>query len=116
MFLCFIGVGSYFCYDSPVALEVPFLELFEDDYNAFNSLYYWCNYPNVIFAPINGLLVDTVFGIRNAGIIFTFFVALGQFITAYGTSINQLWIMDLGRVVFAVGGDTLVTVHTNEQN
>lgn len=34
----------------------------------------------------------------------------GQFVTSWGTWVGELWIMDMGRFIFGLGGETLVTV------
>ena len=108
--LCCIGLGSYFCYDSPVALEDQIKNVLNLTQQQYNSLYYFYSYPNVIVCPIGGILVDTYLGKRWAGILFTGFVMAGQFLTAWGTWIGKIWLMDIGRFVFGLGGETLVTV------
>lgn len=108
--LCLVGLGSYFCYDAPVALEIPLKENLNLTQAAYNGLYYFYNYPNVIVCPLGGILVDTVLGKRWAGILFTCLVMAGQFITSWGTWVGSLTIMDMGRFVFGLGGETLVTV------
>merc|ERR1712048_637092 len=45
--------------------------------------------------------------------VFTFFVMIGQFLLAYATSLNKLWLMDLARVVFGIGAENVVVVQNN---
>lgn len=108
--LCLVGLGSYFCYDAPVALEIPLKANLNLTQGMYNGLYYFYNYPNVIVCPLGGILVDTYLGKRWAGILFASLVMAGQFVTSWGTWVGELWIMDMGRFIFGLGGETLVTV------
>ena len=61
--LCLVGLGSYFCYDAPVALEVELKKHIGNPnltQQQYNGLYYFYNYPNVIVCPLGGILVDTI--------------------------------------------------------
>ena len=73
-----ILLGSYFCYDTPGALQdtiIRDLELSTSQYVLFYSLYSW---PNVILCFFGGLLLDNVFGICWGTIIFSVIVTIGQ--------------------------------------
>ena len=74
------------------------------------SLYAWYSWPNVFLCFVGGYLIDAVLGRRMAGLVFSAFVLLGQAILAFGTSKSSLWLMDVGRLVFGLGGETLAIV------
>lgn len=48
-----------------------------------------------------------MFGIRWGTIIFSCFVCIGQVIFALGGIFNAFWLMELGRFVFGIGGESL---------
>ncbi|XP_047495102.1 major facilitator superfamily domain-containing protein 1-like isoform X1 [Penaeus chinensis] len=106
-FMCFLGFGSYFCYDTPGSLQ----DQIKDDMGVntvkFASLYSLYSWPNVVLCFIGGFLIDRVFGIRLGTIIFSSLVTVGQFIYATGAVTNQFWLMQTGRFVFGVGGESL---------
>ncbi|XP_045610044.2 lysosomal dipeptide transporter MFSD1 isoform X1 [Procambarus clarkii] len=107
VFMCFLSFGSYFCYDTPGSLQ----DHIKDDMNVntlqFASLYSLYSWPNVVLCFVGGFLIDRVFGIRMGTIIFSTIVTLGQFIYAMGGIINQFWMMQVGRFVFGIGGESL---------
>lgn len=71
------------------------------------SLYAWYSWPNVILCFFGGYLIDRVFGIRFGATLFTMFIFVGQLITALGAYLNHFWIMQAGRFVFGIGGESL---------
>jgi len=73
----------------------------------FMSFYAWYSWPNVILSFIGGFLIDRVFGIRLGAIIFASFVTVGQVLFATGSLINKVWLMDLARFLFGIGGESL---------
>ncbi|XP_036612775.1 major facilitator superfamily domain-containing protein 1 isoform X2 [Trichosurus vulpecula] len=73
----------------------------------FMLLYSWYSWPNVILCFFGGFLIDRVFGIRWGSVIFSFIVCIGQVIFAMGALINAFWLMQLGRFVFGIGGESL---------
>ncbi|KAB7502962.1 Major facilitator superfamily domain-containing protein 1 [Armadillidium nasatum] len=81
-FMCFLGFGSYFCYDTPGSLQDQIKE--DMDVNTVQ-----------------------LFGIRLGTIIFSTIVTLGQFAYAFGALIDEFWMMQLGRFIFGVGGESL---------
>jgi len=70
-------------------------------------MYAWYSWPNVFLCFIGGYLVDQVLGRRLGGIIFSGFVLLGQGILGFGVSKRSLVLMDIGRLIFGLGSETL---------
>ncbi|XP_056139320.1 major facilitator superfamily domain-containing protein 1 [Lampris incognitus] len=107
LFMCFLGFGSYFCYDNPAALQTQFLQDMKLSTSQFMQLYAWYSWPNVILCFLGGFLLDRVFGIRLGTIIFSLFVCVGQVIFATGALLDRFWLMEVGRFVFGIGGESL---------
>ncbi|XP_037534144.1 major facilitator superfamily domain-containing protein 1 [Nematolebias whitei] len=106
-FMCFLGFGSYFCYDNPAALQTEVIQDLNLNTETFMQLYAWYSWPNVVLCFLGGFLLDRVFGIRLGTIIFSLFVCVGQVIFAAGALWNLFWLMELGRFVFGIGGESL---------
>uniref|UniRef100_A0AAY4DZM9 Lysosomal dipeptide transporter MFSD1 n=1 Tax=Denticeps clupeoides TaxID=299321 RepID=A0AAY4DZM9_9TELE len=79
-FMCFLGFGSYFCYDNPAALQTQVIQV---SLSEQNTLQMW------------------------GTVIFSLFVLLGQIIFACGALFNYFWLMAVGRFVFGIGGESL---------
>ncbi|XP_051966259.1 major facilitator superfamily domain-containing protein 1 isoform X1 [Xyrauchen texanus] len=107
IFMCFLGFGSYFCYDNPAALQTQVIQDMNLNTASFMQLYAWYSWPNVVLCFLGGFLLDRVFGIRLGTIIFALFVLLGQIIFAAGALANHFWLMEAGRFVFGIGGESL---------
>lgn len=105
--ICILGFGNYFCYDSPSAIEIQIEKAMSIDTGQFTSLYAWYSWPNVIMCFFGGLLIDRVLGIRIGAILFLVLLLIGQVILALGAFSNQFWIMQLGRFVYGLGGESL---------
>ncbi|OCT78665.1 hypothetical protein XELAEV_18029750mg [Xenopus laevis] len=73
----------------------------------FMQLYAFYSWPNVVLCFFGGFLIDRVFGIRLGTIIFSLFVCAGQVIFATGALVNAFWLMEAGRLVFGIGGESL---------
>ncbi|XP_046871190.1 major facilitator superfamily domain-containing protein 1 isoform X2 [Hypomesus transpacificus] len=106
-FMCFLGFGSYFCYDNPAALQKQVVQDMNLNTVQFMQLYSWYSWPNVILCFLGGFMLDRVFGIRLGTIIFALFVFVGQVIFASGALLNRFWLMEAGRFVFGIGGESL---------
>uniref|UniRef100_A0A671LIM5 Lysosomal dipeptide transporter MFSD1 n=1 Tax=Sinocyclocheilus anshuiensis TaxID=1608454 RepID=A0A671LIM5_9TELE len=103
-FMCFLGFGSYFCYDNPAALQTQVIQDMSLNTASFMQLYAWYSWPNVVLCFLGGFLLDRVFGIRLGTIIFASFVLIGQ--VGYYTQQchNQCYgSFDL----FSIGGESL---------
>ncbi|XP_076002303.1 lysosomal dipeptide transporter MFSD1 isoform X3 [Genypterus blacodes] len=107
IFMCFLGFGSYFCYDNPAALQTQVTQDMKVNTSQFMQLYAWYSWPNVVLCFFGGFLLDRVFGIRLGTVIFSMFVCVGQVIFASGALLNQFWLMEVGRFVFGIGGESL---------
>ncbi|XP_072111550.1 lysosomal dipeptide transporter MFSD1 isoform X2 [Mobula birostris] len=105
--MCFLGFGSYFCYDNPAALQTQVMNDMHVNTFKFMELYAWYSWPNVILCFLGGFLLDRVFGMRLGTIIFSLFVCSGQVIVASGALLNAFWLMEFGRFVFGIGGESL---------
>ncbi|KAM9853068.1 lysosomal dipeptide transporter MFSD1 isoform 2-T2 [Aulostomus maculatus] len=105
--MCFLGFGSYFCYDNPASLQTQVLQDMNLNTAKFMELYAWYSWPNVVLCFFGGFLIDRVFGIRLGTIIFSLFVCVGQVIFATGALVNHFWLMEMGRFVFGIGGESL---------
>eukprot|EP00106_Octopus_bimaculoides_P023488 XP_014790930.1 PREDICTED: major facilitator superfamily domain-containing protein 1-like [Octopus bimaculoides] len=105
--MCFLSFGSYFCYDNPAALQDHMLKDLSLQEYQFMSFYMWYSWPNVILCFFGGFLIDRLFGVRLGAIIFSSFVTVGQVIFALGAIYDKLWLMDMGRFIFGIGGESL---------
>lgn len=105
--ICLLGFGNYFCYDTPGALEIPIEDAMSattSQFTSLNALYSW---PNVIMCFIGGLLIDKVLGIRLGAIVFLALLVIGQLMVSLGAFSGLFWLMQLGRFVYGLGGESL---------
>lgn len=107
---CLLGFGSYFCFDSPAALQTELKTALNLTQSQYMSMYAWYSWPNVFLCFIGGYLMDVVLGRRIGGMLFAFFVLLGQAIFALGVAKRSLLTIDVGRLIFGLGGETLAVV------
>lgn len=106
-FLCFLAFGSYYCFDNPGALQSQIENVMSVKAAQFSSLYSWYSWPNTVLCFAGGFLIDRVFGIRLGAFIFSFIIILGQVVFAMGAFVNRFWLMQFGRFIFGVGGESL---------
>lgn len=107
VFMSFLAFGSYYCYDGPGALQEQIEKNMTVTTTQFASLYSWYSWPNTILCFLGGFLIDRLFGIRLGAIIFSSIIIGGQVLFAMGGLLNHFWLMQLGRFVFGVGGESL---------
>jgi len=107
MFICLLGFGSYFCFDNPGALQKQMKVAMRISTSEFAGLYAWYNWPNVVLPIVGGFLMDRVLGIRWGAIVFSMFILLGQGVVALGGFMDKFWLMDVGRFIFGIGGESL---------
>ena len=104
-FMCLMGFGSYLCYDVPGALIVSFVgafytssgvelnlpssrqDVFKDVMNVGDSqyglLYALYSWPNVVLPVVGGYLIDRVFGLRVASVVFISFCIVGKIFLSF---------------------------------
>uniref|UniRef100_A0A4W3JN35 Lysosomal dipeptide transporter MFSD1 n=1 Tax=Callorhinchus milii TaxID=7868 RepID=A0A4W3JN35_CALMI len=107
-------ICSYFCYDNPAALQTQIQGVMKVNTVTFMQLYAWYSWPNVILCFFGGFLLDRVFGIRVCK---TFIKRLILFcfkvIFAAGALLNIFWLMEAGRFVFGIGGESLAVAQNS---
>lgn len=106
--ICLLISGSCFSYDSIDTLEVTIeqvMSISTADFTSLNAFYSW---PNVLMCLIGGQLVDRVLGIRKAAIVFNILLVIGQLTVSLGAFSNQFRLMQLGRLIFGLGGESLI--------
>lgn len=107
IFMCLLSFGSYFCYDNPAALQDNFKKDLKITTATFTAFYSWYSWPNVVLCFLGGYLIDRVFGIRLGAIFFSTLVLTGQIVFAFGALWNKIWLMNAGRFIFGIGGESL---------
>ncbi|KOC71151.1 Major facilitator superfamily domain-containing protein 1 [Habropoda laboriosa] len=111
--MCLLGIGSFFCFDSPGALQDNFkvdLHMSTSQFVLLYSIYSW---PNVILCFVGGFLLDSVFGIRLGTVVYMALTLVGQIIFATGAMVNTFWVMMLGRFIFGIGSESLAVAQNN---
>ena len=103
---CFYMVGSNFCYDNPGPLETQLEDQLKLDSTHFSLLYTVYSLPNMILPLLGGILLDSI-GVRMGLIFFCAVLTLGQFIFMLGGYQQNYNEMMAGRVVFALGGESM---------
>ncbi|XP_002062411.4 major facilitator superfamily domain-containing protein 1 [Drosophila willistoni] len=113
IFMCLLGFGSYFCYDSPGALQSDFkrdLDLSSTQFTLIYSIYSW---PNVVLCFLGGFLIDRLFGIRLGTIIYMVILLAGQLLFATGAIYDAFWLMIVGRFIFGIGAESLAVAQNS---
>jgi len=105
--MCLLGFGSYFCFDNPGALQSELKESMNMTTAQFANLYSWYSWPNVVLPVVGGFLMDRVLGIRFGTMLFALIIVMGQGIFSLGGFLDRLWVMEIGRFVFGIGGESL---------
>uniref|UniRef100_A0A8C1UVW2 Major facilitator superfamily domain containing 1 n=1 Tax=Cyprinus carpio TaxID=7962 RepID=A0A8C1UVW2_CYPCA len=103
LFMCFLGFGSYFCYDNPAALQTQVIQDMSLNTASFMQLYSW---PNVFLCFLFGFLLDRVFGIRLGTIIFSLFVLVGQHFMFLCLCVSVCGLFSIGGESLAVAQNT----------
>eukprot|EP00760_Papus_ankaliazontas_P035593 PhM_4_TR7923/c2_g1_i1/m.41315 len=114
--IMFVTFGSYYIYDFPGAvgygkhdtISASFRKEGKELTNTMNqALYSVYNYPNMVLALFGGVLIDRVFGIRRATLLFTALIFAGSALFWFGVIGTSYWIMVIGRILFGLGGESL---------
>ncbi|CAB0005756.1 unnamed protein product [Nesidiocoris tenuis] len=106
-FMCFLGFGSYFCFDNPGAMQEYITKDMELTTTQFSYLYSFYSWPNTILCFIGGFLIDRIFGIRFGTGLYAFIVFIGQIVFACGSLFDSFLLMVFGRLIFGIGGESL---------
>uniref|UniRef100_A0A0A9YJY8 Lysosomal dipeptide transporter MFSD1 n=1 Tax=Lygus hesperus TaxID=30085 RepID=A0A0A9YJY8_LYGHE len=106
-FMCFLGFGSYFCYDNPGALQDKITKDMNLSTSQFAFLYSFYAWPNTVLCFIGGFLIDRIFGIRFGTALYALIVFIGQLVFAAGSLWDSFFVMVLGRLIFGIGGESL---------
>lgn len=106
-FICFLSFGSYFCGDSPAALQDVMTRDMGLTEVQFLNLYASYSWPNVILSLVGGFLIDRVFGVAFGAIIFSLLVLIGQLIFGVGGLVNSIGLMYFARFIFGIGSESL---------
>ncbi|KAK9509921.1 hypothetical protein O3M35_004808 [Rhynocoris fuscipes] len=101
-FMCFLGFGSYFCFDNPGALQDVITKDLMLSTTQFSYLYSFYSWPNTVLCFVGG-----VFGIRLGTVLYALIVFIGQLVFAFGSLLDSFRIMLLGRLIFGIGGESL---------
>ena len=103
---CNFLIGSYYCFDNPSVLENQMerdLNITSIQWGLFQTVY---SVPNMVLPLIGGIMLDTL-GIRLGLVVFCLILTIGQFVFAYGGSINSYYTMLAGRTIFGLGGESM---------
>ncbi|KAL2912899.1 hypothetical protein HK105_207570 [Polyrhizophydium stewartii] len=102
--------GNYYAYDLPAALNRPlqaFMASADSEFAVQLGLMYSAySLPNVVLPLVGGWLADRL-GSWRLMLACAALVCAGQLCFAAGVSARSFALMQLGRVVFGVGGETL---------
>ncbi len=56
---------------------------------------------------VGGVLIDKWFGPALGAVVFSGFVVVGQIVFGLGGFFRLIWVMDMGRFILGIGGDSL---------
>jgi len=113
-----VTFGSYYIYDFPGAIGIgsgkksPTIQSkftaagYEYTETMNLALYSVYNYPNMVLALFGGVLIDRIFGIRKATLLFTGLIMAGAFIFWVGVVYFSYPAMIAGRFIFGLGGES----------
>lgn len=60
-------------------------------------------------AAVGGILIDKWLGVARGATVFCAFILVGQVIFAFGGYTRKIWLMNAGRFVFGIGGESLAS-------
>ncbi|KAJ3024789.1 UNVERIFIED_CONTAM: hypothetical protein HDU68_007777 [Siphonaria sp. JEL0065] len=107
---CMVMFGNFYAYDLPAALNKPlqaYLNATDETYQyQLNLLYSLYSLPNIVLPFFGGYLVDR-FGTRKLMTVLSSLVCLGQLLFTFGVIYRHYMLMQFGRIVFGLGGESL---------
>lgn len=107
--LCFLPFANYYCYSIPVGLQDHIQNDFNvttTEYSVLYSVYAW---PNIFMGLIGGYVIDRWLGVRAGAIVCSVLVFFGNIVLAAGGFYGSFMLLVVGRFIFGLGGDILVT-------
>ncbi|XP_052215175.1 major facilitator superfamily domain-containing protein 1-like isoform X1 [Dreissena polymorpha] len=99
VFICLIGMGDYWCNDSPASLQnyiLSDMRISQVQYMGFYSTIQWAS---ILSCLIGGFMVDKV-GIRASLTVSAFLLVVAHTIFALGAMHGQYWVMWASRALF----------------
>jgi MFS family permease len=79
------------------------------DSTVYNLQYAAYSYPNLLMPFLGGIFLDII-GRRSGYFIFGTLTVIGQAIYTIGAYGHVYWLMIVGRVIFGLGSDTMLSV------
>ena len=58
-------------------------------------------------AAVGGILIDKWLGVARGATLFCIFILIGQVIFGLGGYFRLIWLMNAGRFIFGIGGESL---------
>lgn len=97
--------------------------------STFTSFFSWYSWPNVVWvvvrlhvaigsfwwirmAAVGGVLIDKWIGIVRGATIFSGVVVVGQIMFGLGGFFRLIWLMNMGRFILGLGGESLSTAQS----
>eukprot|EP00002_Diphylleia_rotans_P028069 TRINITY_DN5658_c0_g1_i1.p1 TRINITY_DN5658_c0_g1~~TRINITY_DN5658_c0_g1_i1.p1 ORF type:complete len:438 (-),score=91.92 TRINITY_DN5658_c0_g1_i1:276-1589(-) len=109
LLICATGIGSFFCFDIPVALGLEVLNDLDMDVFEYGALYSVYFLPNIGMVFYGTKLLNYI-GIRWSLVIYTSCVMVGQALITVGYRGKSYFVIVFGRVMFGIGGETMAAV------
>lgn len=63
-------------------------------------------------AAVGGVLIDKWIGVARGAVIFSGLVVIGQIVFGLGGFFRLIWLMNMGRFIFGIGGESLSTAQS----
>lgn len=104
---CCVLMCTRFASEHSVGLQdniLRSLDLSTANIEWYHSMYFW---PNIVLSILAGFIIDYRDRVRLAAIAFAVLVVGGQFLLTYGAFSDCFWMMNVGRLIFGIGGESL---------
>ncbi len=63
-------------------------------------------------SAVGGVLIDKWLGVARGATIFSGFVVAGQIVFGFGGFFRLIWLMNMGRVILGIGGESLASAQS----
>jgi hypothetical protein len=67
------------------------------------------NESSTRLAAVGGILIDKWLGVARGAAVFCAFILLGQVVFGIGGYYDMIWLMNAGRFIFGIGGESLAS-------